>query len=354
MGLYAAKCALTLIIIAGAWLMQPKPVRLTNGLPNVFILTFSGLNSEDSISDPNRQYIPYLANYMFDKGTLYTNLINKNIAFHITSVEAINSGRSYRSVDLTFSGNKTNNQLFSPSLFQYFLKQYGYQRTKAWTFGHWENLNNSVFYTKKYPEYTYPCFFSVRGYASPELYDILSPQERDSINRFQELNESKVRKITFWFNWESISEATFELFTKVVHYYHPKLVHYVLNGVESAHYSPYSSYIYNLKRSDEKIYELFKIITQDPFYKDNTYLFIVVDHGRDKNFQEHRTFQSEGDNPVWLYIYGPGVRKGGLIGRKVYHSDVFSTIAALLRLRTYKHEGAVLIDAFEKNAAIGN
>ena len=61
---------------------------------------------------------------------------------------------------------------------------------------------------------------------------------------------------------------------------------------------------------DREINEIMDIIKTDPFYKDNTYLIVSPDHDRNTYYMQHNLYNNK---PVWLYIYGPDIKKGTVI-----------------------------------------
>ena len=78
------------------------------------------------------------------------------------------------------------------------------------------------------------------------------------------------------------------------------------------------------------IYEIWQIIESEPFYQGNTYLFISPDHERNSYYMDH--FENPPENPsnVWMYVYGPKVKKGVVIDNVVHHVDMFQTIAVIM------------------------
>ena len=128
----------------------------------------------------------------------------------------------------------------------------------------------------------------------------------------------------------------------------PKLVHYIMNDVEVAHSDTFSKYVLALRACDKGVFEIWEMIQKDSFYKDNTYLIINVDHGRNLYYMEH--YENAYDNPshVWMYIYGPDIKKGVIINRPIYHIDIFTTVAYIMNVETHSTEGKVLKDCFSR------
>jgi hypothetical protein len=99
-----------------------------------------------------------------------------------------------------------------------------------------------------------------------------------------------------------------------------------------AHDGKYDEYITAANRTDRFIGELWAMIQATPSHKDNTVLFIAVDHGRGsqpiETWQHHASATSVsgymsslsrydkgivGSEAVWMAAIGPGIAPGGLI-----------------------------------------
>jgi len=304
-------------------------------LPNVIIMTFSGLRNSESIEDPSHQYIPHLWNEIFKEGTLYTNLVALNFQFHMPVVHAINTGLTYP----VFT-----NSLRAPSIFQYVRKRYDLPQTKLWSLGTWYKSDYALA-TENYSQETYPCMFSSMDFdMSPQLKEILNKQELSFEDSFPKLLK---KNREYWPSWDALGDVQFGIFKKILRKFKPKLVHYILNDVECAHSDTFGRYVLTIRKCDEKISEIKEFIDQDPYYKNNTYLIVDVDHERDLYYVDH--FENSYLNParVWMYIYGPGVKKGAKINRPVYHTDIFATVAYLMGVETHANDGKILRDCFK-------
>lgn len=303
-------------------------------LPNIIVMTFSGVRNMDSIEDPTHQYIPNLWNRLFKEGVLYTNFLNVNEQFHMNSIYAIDTGIVHPF--FRFS-------LVAPSFFQYARKKYNLPAYKLWSIGHWLR-SIYVLKTENYPEDTFPCALSSLGSnISPELKDIFTKQESRFWRPYTEMLEKNPER---WPNWDTFGKIQHRLLMKILQKFKPKLVRYILNDVECAHSDTYSRYVIALKDCDERIFEIWKFIREDPFYKDKTYLIVNVDGNRDPYYRDHIENQYVNPARVWMYIYGPGVKKGVTIERPVYNIDIFATIVAIMDLETHHTEGKPLNDCF--------
>ena len=311
-------------------------------IPNVIIITFSGVRNVESINDPTHQYIPYLWNKMFKEGVLYTNLVDLNHQFHMPVVRAINTGMNYP----VFGG-----LLKAPSIFQYVKKKYNLSADKMWSIGHWFDTDYAL-ETDDYSKDTSPCalsflgMFSVGSGMSSEIKHILTKQELIFLESFPEAMEKTPEK---WPNWDSLGMIQYQIFKKIMREFKPKLVHYIMNDVEIAHSDSFGSYVIALRTCDKRIFELWELIQKDSFYKDNTYLIVNIDHERNLYYMDH--YENAYDNPskVWMYIYGPGIKKGKVIERPIHHVDIFNTVAYIMDVETHFTKGRVLKDCFRNS-----
>ncbi|NCI45384.1 phosphoglyceromutase [Sediminibacterium soli] len=103
---------------------------------------------------------------------------------------------------------------------------------------------------------------------------------------------------------------------------------------EYAHQRKYDMYLQHANAIDRMIAELWYMIQTDPFYRNNTYLYITTDHGRGKkptSWYAHNLFV-KGSGETWQAILGPGIAALGeiKIQQQAYQKQIAGTIAALL------------------------
>jgi membrane-anchored protein YejM (alkaline phosphatase superfamily) len=241
-------------------------------------------------------------------------------------VQAINTGARYPIYGVG---------LKSPSIFQLVGEKYKMPVEKLWSIGHWHEFNCHYKDKKKYP-----CVFSSKTFElSPVVKKILSRQEKKFMRLGKEMLKTPARH---WPLWESIHQSFHPIVNKIFSNFKPKIVHYVMGDVESAHYGTFGRYVHSLRNTDQRIYEIWSMIENDPYYKDNTFLIVTSDHSRDDYYMEH-------DHPaerVWTYMYGPGIKAGVVIDRLIHHVDIFATIAHLMNVMPQNQKGEVLDDCF--------
>ncbi|MFA6217626.1 MAG: hypothetical protein WDL87_08280 [Candidatus Omnitrophota bacterium] len=303
-------------------------------IPNIIVITISGVRNRDTIDSPQHEYIPKLWNELLPEGTLYTNLVNTNYGFHMPIVNAVNTGYSYHYFDW-------DSALKAPTIAQYVRKKYNLAENKAWVVGVFSMANCGLI-THELGEDTFPAsLITVPGEFSGCLEPILSSQD---LFFFREYRALRQRKITGTFPQWDIASIQFKILMKILYEFKPKFVHYVMSNPEIAHADSYGRYLLSIEKADQQIYEIWNTLTSDKFYKGNTYLFVCVDSTREKYYKHHNA-DFLGGEPVWLYVFGPDVKKGERIGRKIYHADMFATFARIFKLNVAS-EGRVLYDSF--------
>lgn len=307
------------------------------GAPNIFVLTLSGVRNKDVFGDQMSQYMPQLRKICAE-GVLYTNVASVNYPFHLPVTNAINTGMVY-SYDY---------KAVRPSFFQYFNKQYRVSQSKTWAIGDWF-VNTCVKEQLGFAPATFPCQVItvdsiLDGAARSAIAPYLEPQEKETVSAVEKLLKQKITK---WPQWDGMGAIHEMIFWKVFKKLKPKLVHYIMQDTEAAHYDSFARYIQMVKRCDTRIGRIMKYLNEDSFYRNNTYVFINADHERNYYYMQHHDLDINDPASSWLYIYGPDIQKGLVIDRKVYHMDIFATIAKILSLKTHKNFGRHLVDAFE-------
>lgn len=323
-------------VVFGAAADQPAQVP-DKEVPNVIIISMSGVRNSESIADPTRQYFPHLFNEMLKEGTLYTDVICVEQQFHMTTFTSINLGKS----SLLFY------KIDRPTIFQYARKKYGWPANKCWMVGNWQGIKG-YYEGEGFGEETYPDEISLGLGVSDALKAVLSLPEQEILDA---LRESQKDFAGFNFcNWDAFDTLAFGLFKKVLKTYHPKLIHYSCDGPDAAHYESFARYALTLSQADEIIYYLWQFIQTDPFYKDNTYLFVNPDDERNAYFRFHDSNARDNPSHVWLYVFGPGVEKGRVIKRPIHHIDIFPTVARIMEIEIPPNQGELLTEIFSSAA----
>lgn len=115
---------------------------------------------------------------------------------------------------------------------------------------------------------------------------------------------------------------------------HPKLLQLSFIDTDAfGHQGKYDFYLDAAHYNDAMIADLWTTIQLDPFYKDQTTLFIAVDHGRgEENTWRNHSINVPNADQVWFAVMGPDTKSLGEIKSKgqLYQNQYAKTIAALL------------------------
>jgi hypothetical protein len=106
---------------------------------------------------------------------------------------------------------------------------------------------------------------------------------------------------------------------------------------EHGHGGRYDEYLKSAHKADQLIKQIWDYIQSDPFYKDQTTLFITADHGRGSgpnNWRKHQLL-APGSGQIWFAVIGPDTPPFGEMKfkAKYYQKQVAKTIAAFLGLQ---------------------
>lgn len=135
-----------------------------------------------------------------------------------------------------------------------------------------------------------------------------------------------------------IDMLTFVTAKEFIQTRHPKIVFIGFGETdEYAHGGNYDGYLQSAHLFDEYLAQLWYLVNNDPFYKNNTSFIITTDHGRGKNtanWVRHGLF-TPGSNNTWLITAGSGFTSGGEIKTKddISNDQLAQTIATMLGYR---------------------
>ena len=138
-------------------------------------------------------------------------------------------------------------------------------------------------------------------------------------------------------------------FKTILSTYHPRLAIVNLSGTDiSGHSGNWIDYIAALHQADSLVSVIWQTLQTDTFYKKNTTLFIVNDHGRHDD--AHGGFEDHGDScegcrHVMLLAIGRGVPENKVISEKHTQCDIAPTIGRLLSFATSYTSGVDLLQA---------
>jgi phosphopentomutase len=133
---------------------------------------------------------------------------------------------------------------------------------------------------------------------------------------------------------ERLDVMTFYMAKAYMENNHPKVVYMDFGDTDDwAHMGKYAMYLDAAHKSDAMLQELWSYLQSDPFYKDQTTLLVVCDHGRgyvDK-WTSHGSSIPHADE-TYLLMMGPDTPAKGEMNNQtqIYQDQYAQTIAELL------------------------
>lgn len=162
-------------------------------------------------------------------------------------------------------------------------------------------------------------------------YSILESRNLDEVQRFLNQQQFLLPK-TFGPN-ERPDAVTYFLAKEYLKQEHPRFLQISFIETDAyGHQDKYQSYLESARSNDEMLKDLWEYIQSDPFYKDQTTIFIATDHGRgDKADWTHHNSKTPGSDQVWFAVMGPGIPlMGETRQQQVYQYQYAKTMARLL------------------------
>ena len=129
--------------------------------------------------------------------------------------------------------------------------------------------------------------------------------------------------------------------------FRPRLLAVNFNDTDYVHTGISYFYTRGIQAIDRYTRDIHQALRRDPFYRDDTYLFVVADCGRGTNprrympYQHHEPHEA-GSHEVFVYATGPGVGRGTRVDRLRLQVDLAPTVGHLLGVRSAAWEGELL------------
>jgi len=284
----------------------------------------SALLKEMFLSDDNKKrqqkLLPFFGNYINKKGILIGNK-NEGSVLKLTN-DQLFSYPGYNEILTGFADSSiTSND-----------KIYNKNKTIL------ELLNSNENYSGR-----------VAAFCSWDVFPFIINDKRSGVPvsaGYSNLESDKLSKLeSFIENYQTMmplfrDNVRYDLFTHILSMEHirnrtPKAVYISYDETDSfSHAGSYDDYIGSLHNTDKMIEELWTYLQDQPFYKDNTYMFITTDHGRGDGDVTNSMWTNHGSGVsgceyTWLAILGPGLKKSGLIKGEFYANQIVPTIAKL-------------------------
>jgi hypothetical protein len=140
-------------------------------------------------------------------------------------------------------------------------------------------------------------------------------------------------------------EATWSAMQRVINHHHPELVFLHLGEVDHAGHLQWGWYEEAIRDADRIVGDLWNLLQNDPFYRDQTTMLVTTDHGRHDD--QHGGFKShggicEGDKRLFLLAVGPDIVQGQEYTAFRQLVDVCPTVGELMGFDTPYAMGDVL------------
>ncbi len=279
----------------------------------VIVLVVDGPRYSETWGDTSHQYIPFMHNVLAPQGVVHNQFYTQGET-HTTSGHAALCTGIYQSI------NNSGQELpIRPSFFQHWLKQHPEDKSLAWII------------------------------SSKDKLEVLSNcTEYGWKDKFRPSVDCGNAGLSTGYRHDSITQMKV---MSTLQNNHPNLL--LVNYREpdfSGHTGNWKGYLKGILKTDEYVHAIWQFIQNDPFYKDNTTLFVTNDHGRHLDGISNG-FVSHGDNcegcrHINLYSFGPDFKKDLVspINRNLV--DVHATILELLHIRGSFTEGTVMTELF--------
>jgi hypothetical protein len=147
-------------------------------------------------------------------------------------------------------------------------------------------------------------------------------------------NEIQHYEPQIWGDGERLDANTYAIAKSYIIAKHPKVIYLDLADTDDdAHEGKYDFYLDAIHSIDGMMGSLWNYFQSDPFYKGNTTIIVMPDHGRGEGAQ----WTSHGSsiphsNDTWLMVMGPRVKTLGEVKNngQIYQDQYAKTIAQLL------------------------
>lgn len=278
----------------------------------VVVIVIDGPRYSETFGEPSHAYIPRL-DLMMHEGTLCTQLYNNGVTNTVNGHTALCTG-NYESLD-----NFGLDVPTFPSYLQYWLEKSGKASNKAWVI------------------------------ASKDKLQVLANTTESSYNnRFMPLTDCGNSGLGSGYRDDS---TTFRRVMETMRTEQPDLL--LVNFKEpdwSGHQANWTAYLAGIRSTDEYAWQIWDFIQHDPYYKNQTELFITNDHGRHHDGNADG-FVSHGDacygcRHIAFLALGPDIKTNNVC-RTVYDQiDITSSIASILNIKMGYNKGKYMKDIF--------
>jgi len=398
LGAAGASLACPKIVAASASQLPPR--ESVRGGPNVILIRFGGGVRRLETIDPNHpNFTPHLLHEMLPEGTVWTDVVVDGLPNHSTGTVHLTAGRYlhhfpppvYRD-ELVPSG---------PTIFELARKHLGCTMDEV-LYLNGDSIFLELLGWSDHPDYGEsfrPGVLSQIEMQGARLRDLIagagrrseepggaeSPLDAVYGSPFEASNRSSERRLALWKEqldylyrrhyrragvpndriaefWRQHARLfgndvprgdalAFHLASLALQQLRPRLMMVSFQDVDFTHWGIDYVYRNGLNNTDAMTWQLWQLVRNDPYYRDDTYFFVVPDCGRGRNptryvpYQHHDT-GDVGSDEIFVYAWGPKVGRGVRVDRRKQQVDVPVTIGSLLGVRSPDWEGRELDELF--------
>ena len=366
-------------VAASAGLATPTPGNAAYRGPNVVLVRFGGGVRRRETIHAATSYAPYLANVLTKRGVLLPDMAIAQLdgvdTSHAEGTLNILTGRyrAYRDAGSRFLAQHL--EPTEPTLFEYLRRAFsvpshqallvnGEDRPQEEFFSYGVHKSHGIAYRSEVLSLYRFKLWKVRAQladARPDTREFntlrkqLAKLERQEYRPGGAGQTAEIAEL--WRRWRAYygdtglknprgDAALTELALWALRHLRPRLMMVNYQDPDYVHWGNASHYTRAIAEIDRGLERLVSLIDNDQEYRDNTYLVIVPDCGRDANplmsvpYQHH--FNSRSAHEIWALIVGPRIARGRTVDKLVDQSSIAPTIAALMGFKARRAEGRIL------------
>jgi len=273
---------------------------------NTIIVVVDGARYSETFGAGDK-YIPHLYNDLAPLGTVFSNfrIADEGITSTITGQASIFTGT------WQIIANDGSERPNKPTLFEYFRKELSVKATDCFVVAGKKKMH-ALSYS------TFADYGSDFG-ASTNCFD-------------------------------ADDDEVFDSLVSTMDTYHPRLILVNFPTTDKkGHTGVWNDYLNALTNADNLVYKLWQKIQSDPFYKNNTSLFVTNDHGRHTdNFKDHGD-DCDGCEHIMLLTLGSNIPIGVTNSDLHYQIDIANAVGKLLGFNTpFAEENDILKNNYRK------
>lgn len=276
---------------------------------NVIIVVVDGPRFSETWGDPDKQFIPNLANNFGPLGVHYNWFYNHGPTYTSSGHTAITTGH-YQLMQ-----NDGTEFPTSPSIFQLYLNQ-----TQT-------NPRSAQIITSK-----------------AKLSVLADCKDISWRGKYNPLINARDRE----------DKSTYQVAVNTLIQDQPNLMLIHFRGPDvNGHANNWTEYLNSISETDGYVWDLWKFLQNQEAYKGKTTLFVTNDHGRHLDHIRDG-FKSHGDNcegclHINLFTAGPDFNTGQVIDNQREIIDLAPTIAELMGFQIPDNQGTILTELFKNN-----